>query len=255
MADRERFALLLQSRRIRPAPITHLIVFAEGIQMDDLDQVTRVLIAYAEHGFDKVTMTDIAEAAGVSRQTLYNRHKTKEAILAWAAEGFSRHARLKACAELNATAKPTAASLVAAFSERMGILVPLVHGLPYGPQILDQGVKLRLQSQAQFPPFHADFMKELKLFLQARGVCQTLAEAEDISFLLMMSGKGLLMDTRSREEFETGMARIVAAVLREPPTSDRPAGHAPEDTTEAYPSGAESFPQPKRKTRKQEQQR
>ena len=74
---------------------------------------------------------------------------------------------------------------------------------------------MRRKSQGDFPPFHVDFTKELALFLQAREVCETLAEAEETVFLLMMSGKGLLMDTRSRAAFEAGMARVVAVILRD----------------------------------------
>jgi AcrR family transcriptional regulator len=180
-----------------------------------LDQATRILVAFATKGFEKATMSDLAEAAGVSRQTLYNRYGTKEGLLASAAEEFSRSARLRACAELNVGDRTTSECLLAAFSERIGILVPHMHGLPYGSQIVDLGTKLRRHSQADFPEFHADFTKELKFFLQSRGVCRTLTEAADTSFLLLMSAKGLLMNTRTREEFEIGMARIIAAVLHD----------------------------------------
>lgn len=173
---------------------------------------TRVFRAFAKKGFEKATISEIAEAAGVSRQTLYNRHETKEAILVWAAEGFSRLARIRACEALNVPGDSVSSSLQTAFSERIGVLVPLVHGSPHGTEILDLGTKLRKQAPSDF---HADFVKELNLFLQSRGVCETLAEAEDLSFLLLTSGKGLLLNTRTREEFDAGMARVIAAVLRE----------------------------------------
>lgn len=204
--------------------------------MDDLDQVTRILIAYARHGFDKVTMAQIAAAAHVTRQTLYNRYKTKEVILAWASESFSRHARAKACAKLINSEASTSDCLVTAFSERMGILVPLVHSHRYGQEILDLGTRLRREAQSDFEPFHADFTKELTHFLQARGVCQSLAEAEGTTYLLMMSGKGLLMSTRTLQQFESGMARVVAAVLHETPSSNQPNVPSLCDTAEHFPA-------------------
>lgn len=122
-------------------------------------------------------------------------------------------------------------------SERVGVPVPLVHGLPFGPQIFDLGIKLRRHAQAQFSDFHADFTKEPNLFLQARGVRETLDEATKTSFLLLMSGKGLLMDARTHDEFETGMARAVAVVLRDPPRPDAPGTRLSDDAEERFPAG------------------
>lgn len=218
-------------------PIPLLTDFETGFHMEDLDQVTRILVLYAQRGFDKVTMTEIAAAARVSRQTLYNRFKTKDGILAWASEGFSRHARLKACAKLKDADASTSDCLVAAFSERMGLLVPLIHNLAYGPDILDRGTKLRLEAQAEFEPFHADFTKDLSHFLQVRGVCQSLSVADETSFLLMMSGKGLLMATRTREEFDAGMARVVSVILGEAPFTAAAGTPYQEGSPEKFPTG------------------
>ena len=99
-------------------------------------------------------------------------------------------------------------------SERVGVLVPLVHGLPFGPQIFDLGIKLRRHAQPQFSDFHADFTKEPNLFLQAHGVRETLGEATNTSFLLLTSAKGLLMDTRTHDEFETGRCSAWTRQLR-----------------------------------------
>lgn len=181
--------------------------------MKDLKQATKVLMAFAQAGFAKTTMSDLATAAGVSRQTLYNRYKTKEAVLTWAASGFSLHARSKACAELNNAHTSVSHSLLSAFSERTGVLVPLMHGSLHGAEILDLGTRLRIQAPADF---RADFTKELTLFLQSRGGCKTLNEATDMSFLLLMAAKGLLLNTKTREDFDAGMSRVINTVLREP---------------------------------------
>ena len=43
----------------------------------------KVIEVFSNYGFRKTSMSDLAEAAGVSRQTLYNRFKSKEDILHW----------------------------------------------------------------------------------------------------------------------------------------------------------------------------
>lgn len=200
--------------------------------MSDREPFAAVLLAFARTGFAKATMEELARAAGVSRQTLYNRHKTKEAVLTWAAAGFSLHVRSAACAALDSDDTSISRRLLAAFSERVGILVPMVHGSPHGAEILDLGAKLR---EAAPPDYRADFMKDLKLFLLAQGVCSTLDAATDMAFLLMMSAKGLLLNTRDRAAFDAGMQRIIKTALREPADPEEHRARLLEDVSDVHP--------------------
>src|SRR5262245_60199643 len=46
-------------------------------------------VLFAEHGYDGVAMTQVARAAGVSEQTLYNYFPTKESLVFDQADAFA----------------------------------------------------------------------------------------------------------------------------------------------------------------------
>ena len=46
--------------------------------------LNHLLRVFAQYGFRKSSMRDLADAMGISRQALYNRYGSKEAVFAWA---------------------------------------------------------------------------------------------------------------------------------------------------------------------------
>jgi AcrR family transcriptional regulator len=169
-----------------------------------------VLGVFAHYGFRKASMDELARAAGVSRQTLYNRFKTKEAVLDWAVEGFISETRERASAELKSSDASLATRLLNAFSRWTGDHVAILHDAPHGAEIIDMGTESLKRANAD--P-HADFEREVAQFLKDRGVCRTRKEAEDKAYLLHMSSKGLFMKSRTTDEFQVGMARIIDAAM------------------------------------------
>lgn len=169
-----------------------------------------VLAVFANYGFRKASMEDLARAAGVSRQTLYNRFKTKQAVLDWAVSGFVEAKQQRALAQLNVPGKRLDDCLLRFYSEWMGVLVPLLHGSPHGSEIMDmsteslgrKGINTHLENEGAV----ADFLVENR-------VCRDQAYAREVSFLLSMSAKGLLFKCRTSQEFEAGMKRIIRTAL------------------------------------------
>jgi AcrR family transcriptional regulator len=169
-----------------------------------------VLAVFAYYGFRRASMEDLARAAGISRQTLYNRFKTKDAVLGWAVDGFVREAKARALAALSAKGASPAGCLLDAFTRWTGDHVALLHDAPHGAEILDMGIEWLRRSEAD--P-EAEFEAEVARFLTERGVCRTRKEAADKTFLLLMSAKGLLLKSRTREEFQASMARALRAAI------------------------------------------
>ena len=178
--------------------------------MEKDSEYEKVLGVFAHYGFRKASMDDLARAADVSRQTLYNRFRTKEAVLDWAVEGFMGAVRERASTALADSGASTAGCLLNAFSRWSGDHVALLHDAPHGAEIMDLGLESlrRLESDP-----NADFEKEIARFLIERGVCETPKDAVDAAYLLLMASKGLFLKSRSSDEFEAGMTRIIAAAI------------------------------------------
>lgn len=178
--------------------------------MEDSQAFTDVLGVFAHYGFKKASMEDLAQAMGCTRQTLYNRFKGKQAVLDWAVEGCVRDSHGKALAELADRRAPLEACLLNAFSRMIGDIVPLIRNSPHGSEVMDLGTESLKRSDVDH---HGAFEGELARFLNGRGVCKTLDEAADTTFLLLMAAKGLLLKSETSEAFEEGMARVIRVAV------------------------------------------
>lgn len=176
--------------------------------MEHETEVREVLSAFAHYGFKKASMDDLARAAGVSRQTLYSRFKTKEGVLDWAVERYLEHMTDLASAALKGPGS-VEKCLLKSFAYRVGDSVPFFRA-PHGAEVLDLGAAA-LQRMKVNP--YARFEKVLTKFLRERGVCTTQREADDMAFLLSTASKGLMLKAASSEDFDKGMARIIRAAV------------------------------------------
>ena len=181
--------------------------------MDTDTDTLAVLEVFAHYGFRRASMDDLARAMGVSRQTLYNRFGTKEAVLNWAVETVTSQSLDRALLALADTDLPLDEAIRAAFARWEGDHVALLTSAPHSSEILELGM-------AAYKTFESDpraaFRTALAATVLERGAVPGPAEAEEAAFALTTAAKGLLLTAENAEGFDTGMARIVAAVLRRP---------------------------------------
>lgn len=174
--------------------------------MNDGAVFQSVLAVFAHYGLRKTSMSDLAAAANISRQTLYNRFGTKQAVLDWALQGYVANAAALAEEQLNAQDKSVRSKLSSAFDRWAGDSVSVIHNSPHGAEILDLGIASFQRSETD--P-HARFERALSRFLLEAGTCGSKSDAEDKAFLLLMASKGLLLKSASSEAFSAGMGRII----------------------------------------------
>ena len=136
---------------------------------------------FAEHGFDAVTVDDVARAADVSRQTVFNYFPSKEQML------FDRDAQVEAALLAAVRDRPAGASLVDAmrghtlgFWRRMDAI--LDHGpLPPGFwEIVRRSPALRDYAEATFARHARALGRQLAQERDLAAddpVCQALARA------------------------------------------------------------------------------
>lgn len=182
-----------------------------NLDMEDSHSFASVLGVFSHYGFKKASMEDLAQAMGFTRQTLYNHFKGKQAVLDWAVEGYVRDSHSKAIEELKGNRNPVPDGLLGAFSRMVGDIVPLLKNSPHGSEVLDMGTESLKRSNIDH---QGAFEKELARFLVERGACQTIEEATEKTFLLLMASKGLLLKCQNSEEFQDGMARIIRVAVK-----------------------------------------
>lgn len=180
--------------------------------MNDGAVFQRVLGVFAHYGLRKTSMSDLAAAASISRQTLYNRFGTKHAVLDWALQGYVVNAGALAEEQLNASDKPVRGKLSGAFDRWVGDSVSVIHNSPHGAEILDLGIASFQRSEAD--P-HVRFERALSRFLLEAGICRSEPDADDRAFLLLMASKGLLLKSASSEAFSAGMMRIINSAIQD----------------------------------------
>lgn len=169
----------------------------------------KILEVFAHYGLSKTSMRDLAEAAGVSRQTLYNRFKTKEELLHWAVTSVT-----DACADLALTALQGDGTpedrIVDFFTRWVGDHVSQIQGTPHGAEIFESATRLK-QGQPTEPASTVRCRTALAQFLRNEGM--TELQAEDAVFTLRLAAKGLLLVVQDTEEFAKGMRRTVRATV------------------------------------------
>ena len=189
-----------------------MVAALDATPQADVDYPAQVelLYVFGNHGFRGAAMARLAEAAGVSRQTLYNRFGDKEGVFAWAVEGVIATLRARAVAELARDELPTRDAVARSLEAWLGPVVPLLHNTRHGAEILD--LTARRQHEAA-PDRFAEIRAPLEALLLARGVCATAAEAADRSFLLAAAAKGLMLTSHDMTAFRDGLAQAIAGAI------------------------------------------
>ncbi|MFK7915135.1 MAG: TetR/AcrR family transcriptional regulator [Pseudomonadales bacterium] len=173
------------------------------------------LSVFAGNGFRRTSMVTLAEAIGVSRQTLYNRFKSKEQVLEWALGGLIEDLRADALGHLHQAAGTPQAVLLEVFCRWLGPLVSLLRNGSHGQEFLGLGTSTAHSGNGddRFTTFTADIAD----YLFEQGLCHSVSAARERAFLLAMAAKGLLLISPSEQEFRTDMATALRGAGLEQP--------------------------------------
>lgn len=169
-----------------------------------------VLKLFANYGFRKVSMSDIAKAAELSRQSIYNQFGSKEAALDWAVTECMEEVANTAISELQEAEGNAKDALAAAYQRWIGDQIPLLNGTPHGGEILDAAMASQSEAKRNYED---EFLQAVALFLLKSGVSESRAQADDQAFVLGIAAKGLMLKSETSEAFAQGMARVIAVLF------------------------------------------
>jgi len=169
-----------------------------------------LLTEFSNQGFRKTSMVALASAIGMSRQTLYNRFQTKEMVLQWATSELVALLKLDAIGYLADTTRSTGMILWDTFCCYLCPLVKLLREGRHGDEFLGLSAgKKRLNPEHDKDPL-AEFTAQISEFLIIRKVCNSPNSADELSFLLVMAAKGLMLTSESEATFRIEMATAIS---------------------------------------------
>ena len=171
----------------------------------------KLLATFSQYGFRKTSMQDIGRAAGVSRQSVYNKFGSKDAAYAWAIHAFLADMYGRIFAALSEDDRPPLQTIQYVFDVSMGESIEIVSN-PHGTEIFDDVLQATHRSDEDWP---LRFRARLGEFIHRHGYAASSAEGVEKAFVLISASKGILLEEESKAQFRADMKRIIETVLKD----------------------------------------
>lgn len=104
--------------------------------MNDAFPLDPVVATFARYGLRRTSMTDVAQALGVSRQSLYNRFGSKNALAGWAVQALIDRSLAEALRAIEQPARTLPDRLADALDAWVGRHRDALHASPHGVEIV-----------------------------------------------------------------------------------------------------------------------
>lgn len=166
---------------------------------------------FASYGFRRTSMDDLARTMRVSRQTLYNRFGTKDAVLSWVVKCMTLAKLEAARRELADDDRPVAEALHAAFMRWEGDGVDVLVSSQHGFELLDTAVDMLNGEKDN--PINA-FEAMIAEMLITRVFAGDEPAARDAMFVITTAAKGLQFRADSTAAYDAGMRRVIGVMLK-----------------------------------------
>lgn len=155
-------------------------------------------------------MSDIAHAVGLSRQSIYNQFGSKEAVLDWTINTFLSNVTEEAVQTLQEAEGLPEKVLSNAFQIWIGNHVPIWRGTPHGAEILELAIDSAGRASTDF---EETFSNAVSSFLLSSGLSQNASEAKDMTYVMNLASKGLMLKCQTSEAYTTGMLRVLRTLF------------------------------------------
>lgn len=155
-------------------------------------------------------MSDIAQAAGLSRQSIYNQFGSKEAVLDWTVNTFLSEVTEAAVKTLQETEGPPEKVLAKTYQIWVGEHIPIWRGTPHGAEILELAIDSAGRASTDF---EGTFLNAVSSYLLSSGLSQNASEATDMTYVLNLSSKGLMLKCETSDAYATGMRRVLRTLF------------------------------------------
>ena len=169
-----------------------------------------VVATFARSGFRKTAMEDVAAALGISRQGLYNRFGSKQALFDWAAKALVDDSLRGALACLDDPAAPLPVRIARALDAWVGCHMAMMRAAPCGGEMI---------AMASPAPGETARAAERKLVagmtaaIRLGGPGAAVPRAGSIAQALCWTARGLVHGAPDHAAFRRELESIVALAL------------------------------------------
>ena len=175
---------------------------------NDYMQAKLILNKFAQVGFKKTSMEDIAKSINVSRQSVYKKFESKEKCYQWTIHTYLNDIYFRIFDILNNETNAPLESLNKVFDILIGESIDIVNQ-NNGPEVLNDTLMATHASQEDWP---LRLRARLAHFMVKNGYASE-DSAEGLSFTLICAGKGLLIEEKDKNNFTKKMATIIKSVV------------------------------------------
>ncbi|MBO6796471.1 TetR/AcrR family transcriptional regulator [Maricaulis sp.] len=173
--------------------------------MFDNEQLIPAFQTFLRYGFKKTSMEDLARAMGVSRQALYKKYGSKEAILERVTKSLVEASTHAALAALTADGMTLGERLYQALDQWVGQHVEPMRSSPHSGEVL---AMTDHSADSPIKTLEASLRKAFELRLEAE---KPELAAADVTYALFAASYGLLYKAQDHAEYESGMRRVLTA--------------------------------------------
>lgn len=168
-----------------------------------------VITAFAQYGFRKTSMEDIARAAGLSRQSIYKKFGSKEACYEAVLQAYMGSLYARVFATLHGESGQPVEVLGQVFDLMVGEAAD--YSLtPHGGEVLNDA----LAAAARMPDNPVeDYHRRLGDFLMRHGLVASEAQGIDMAHVLITASRGAMINATSRQDGADDMRRVLATIF------------------------------------------
>ncbi len=167
-------------------------------------------MTFARYGYRKTAMDDVARALGISRQGLYNRFGSKQALADWATGALIDRSAAEALRCIGQPSKTLVARLVDALDAWVGRHIDALHSSPHGSDVI---AMLRHHPPDAARAAERRIVAAMTEAIRFAGPGSAVSRAGSMAQALCWTARGLVHAVPDHAGFRRQMEHIVAALV------------------------------------------
>jgi AcrR family transcriptional regulator len=170
----------------------------------------KALGVFAQYGFRKTSVGDVASAVGLSRQSLYKKFGSKEELFQTIIEEYSEEVGLQALDILEDKTSVSKSRILRALDTIIGQHVDLMRNSVHGAELVQMGEQVMSAVGKGIMP---QVMLKIADVILETHENRSKEQAEDDAFILYTLAKGLSLTVSNYTEYKSGITRATNRLL------------------------------------------